>query len=198
MISHFVEVTHGTEMGNWGKFQLLQLQIEDVTYQSEVHKQMGESAPLLRQIGFQRNYIWFLDLQTLEGVAMPPPNGDAATHVKYYLDKHQIWVCLLYEPFVSWFWQQGFKSIKECPPLVELPDAPGGLHGYRRGGPDYQRLREVTKIVSDLRVDMMFANSHLKDMLNKAHAVVKDIADDIADEKTAKGLENLKKSENDS
>jgi hypothetical protein len=72
------------------------------------------------------------DLQTCEGTAFRP--GGRA---KYDLDKHKIWVCPLFEPFLEWLYKQPqHDDLTALPDTIDLPDVPFALSGYRRNGPE--------------------------------------------------------------
>jgi hypothetical protein len=125
-----IEVTQGAERGfNWGKFLLGRFDHEWM-HPSAV----GEDSrrPLLYQCGWTRatGHLWVLDLQTGEG-AFFRPGGSAHAD----LEKHRIWVCPMFEPFLEWLYAQDLSDLRALPPLVELPDAPAALSGYRRPGP---------------------------------------------------------------
>lgn len=129
---------------NWGKFMLGRYDDADWARRSarpldEIEKQLEPSFPniahrrhpLLRDIGnWNRNQIWVLDLQTGEG-ALFSPHGLASAD----LQKHQIRVCPLFEPFLTWLYTLK-DPWADCPSFVQLPpDTPGALYGYRRPGP---------------------------------------------------------------
>jgi len=132
MKTHIIEVTNGEK--NWGKFLVGQLDHEwDRT--SEVDK----GRKLLPAVGWSPHHALalVLDIQTGEG-AMFRLGGLA----KADLNKHKIWVCPMFEPFLEWlyayytereatgdrFWWNGL------PLHVDLPDAPFAMSGYRRTG----------------------------------------------------------------
>jgi hypothetical protein len=75
-------------------------------------------------------YIFVLDLQTGEG-AMFRHGGFARAD----LNKHKIWVCPLFEPFLEWLYEQDVDVLSCLPDTVDLPNAPFELRGYRRAGP---------------------------------------------------------------
>lgn len=91
---------------------------------------------LLARCGWSREHIWVMDLQTGEG-AMFLPGGDAAAD----LERHQVWVCPLYQPFLTWLYgfiaeRRGVADwLAELPEVVDLPEAPFAMRGYRRAGP---------------------------------------------------------------
>ena len=123
-----MEVTNGP---NWGKFLVARFD-EEWELKSELTRD-----PLLRSLGWwSDHYLWVLDLQTGEG-ALFSPGGHAHNDLK----RHAIWVCPMYEPYLEWlyqWWRDGNRSIAELPRLVELPNAPFSMHGYRRPGPSEQ------------------------------------------------------------
>jgi hypothetical protein len=124
MFSKFVEVTNGPN--NWGKFMVARFNTE-YAYRSNIAEQM----PLLRTIGWTHRHIIVFDLQTGEGASFLP-GGRAA----YDLDKHRIWVCPLFEPFLEWLYKQDLTDLSKLPATIDLPDAPVAMSGYRRKGPD--------------------------------------------------------------
>jgi hypothetical protein len=57
--------------------------------------------------------------------------------LKYDLNKHQIWVCPLFEPFLEWLYKQPqLYDLTALPDHIDLADAPFALAGYRRNGPE--------------------------------------------------------------
>jgi len=93
------------------------------------HSVVGDAVrPLLTQCGWGPGHLWVMDLQTLEGAAFR--HGGYA---KADLDKHRIWVCPLFEPFLTWLYTQDAAQLGELPQPVIL-DAPLALAGYRRSG----------------------------------------------------------------
>lgn len=71
-----------------------------------------------------------MDLATGEG-ALFRHGGLASAD----LNRHKIWVCLLFEPFLQWLYQQPMDRIPDLAgQVVELPGSPTGFHGYRRPG----------------------------------------------------------------
>lgn len=123
METKFIEVT--SPSGNWGKFALLRFDQE-----WSVPSQISEcSFSLLRNLGWTPEHIWVLDLQTGEG-AFFRPGGLASAD----LGKHAIWVCPLYEGFLTWLYLQDLSDLDHLPEWVNL-DAPFAMSGYRRPGP---------------------------------------------------------------
>lgn len=119
MKTRLVEVTNGPL--NWGKFLL-------GTFDSEwEYRSVIDSTPLVAGRGWDRKSILLLDLQTGEG-AIFYPGG----YAKADLDKHKIWVCPMFEPFLTWLYKQ--PDPFAIPAHVDLPDAPFAMQGYRRSG----------------------------------------------------------------
>jgi hypothetical protein len=125
----FIEVSNGF---NWGKFLLMKFDESEWARRSEYG-----GGILLRELGWDQDFIWVLDLQTGEG-AFFRPGGLAVAD----LEKHRIWVCLLYEPFLEWLYRQNLDDLAALPATVELPNAPAGLYGYRRSGKESEDERE--------------------------------------------------------
>jgi hypothetical protein len=76
--------------------------------------------PLLSVCGWGtgRGYLIVMDLQTGEG-AIFRPGGYAHAD----LEKHQVWVCPMFEPFLEWLYKQNRHALDALPRMVELPDA---------------------------------------------------------------------------
>lgn len=119
----FIEATHGPQGFNHGKFMVGRFTPDEWARRSVVDGRM-----LAGTGGWTPEHVLVLDLQTGEG-AIFRPGGKASYDLGH---KHQIWVCLLYEAFLEWLYQQDLTDLQKLPALVELPDAPAGLHGYRR------------------------------------------------------------------
>lgn len=126
MKTKIIECTNGPL--NWGKFMLMRPDTE-WRYRSAVS---GSTSPLLREIGWGPDHLWALDLQTGEGAFFLPGKNRRA---KYELDKHRIWVCPLFEPFLQWVYEQDLTDLDALPALVDLPEAAFAFRGYRRSGP---------------------------------------------------------------
>lgn len=126
MQTKIIEAAHGKDViaGNWGKFMVMRHDAAEWAYRSAM-----DDRPLLRNIGTNPNMIWVLDLQTLEGVSVRPGGSASAD-----LNKHKVWVCPLFEPFLIWLYDQDLSDLQALPALVELPDAEAAMHGYRRSG----------------------------------------------------------------
>lgn len=125
MITKIVEVTN--DSFNWGKFMLMRPSHE--WDRISVFAPASSVRSLLREIGWGPEYIWVLDLQTGEGACFLP-HGLASAD----LNKHKIWVCPMYEPFLEWLYAQDLSDLNSLPDKVNLPKAAPALYGYRRGG----------------------------------------------------------------
>lgn len=123
--TQIVEVTNGPL--NWGKFLVGQFDAREWAHESAV-----SPGRLLQQIGHndRGNQLWVLDLQTCEG-AQFRVGGLASAD----LNKHRIWVCPMFEPFLTWLYEHWDGDLEHLPTHVDLIDAPFSMHGYRRDGP---------------------------------------------------------------
>lgn len=124
------EAQHGPGTGNYGKFAVGRPGEEEWSWRSYV---TGSERPLLRDIGWGPKHLWVFDLQTGEG-AFFLPGG----HARNDLEKHRIWVCPLFEPFLEWLWKQDCSelgALHAASPVVVLPRAEFAFSGYRRQGP---------------------------------------------------------------
>lgn len=128
METKFIEASQspkGEGLVNWGKFMLGRFTEEEWARPTEV----GHGQPLLPACGWAPYHLWVLDLQTGEG-AFLSPGGSAHAD----LQKHAVWVCPMFEPFLEWLYQQELEDLDALPSLVELPEAEFSLSGYRRPG----------------------------------------------------------------
>lgn len=110
---------------NWGKFMVGRFTEAEWRQRSEVDGQ------LLVRRGWSRQHLLVLDLETGEGTILWPhetgmPSSD--------LNKHKIWVCPMFEPFLEWLYVQDLTDLSQLPSVVELLDHPGSWAGYRRAG----------------------------------------------------------------
>jgi hypothetical protein len=119
----FIEVTNGK---NWGKFFVGRFDSAERMYRSKLG-----ITPLLRSIGWGNDDIIVFDLQTCEGAGFTPWKGGIASAD---LNKHRVWVCPMFEPFLQWLYRQDLADLTKLPPLVELSDAEFQMYGYRREG----------------------------------------------------------------
>lgn len=125
MISKIIE---GLTPGNYGKFLVARFTEEEWAYRSR-HPQCD--APLLRSIGYGPHTMMVFDLQTGEG-ALFGTNPYAYTDL---LDKHRIWVCVVFQAFLMWLGRQDLSDITKLPDVVNLV-AEEHMWGYRRPGPE--------------------------------------------------------------
>jgi hypothetical protein len=126
VITKFIEATNGPQ--NWGKFAVCRFEPEEWRRTSVVNP--ADSRPMLGARGWTPRHVLVLDLQTGEG-AIFRPGGLARAD----LQKHRIWVCPLFEPFLEWLYKQDLDDLDALPSHVDLPEAPFEVSGYRRPGP---------------------------------------------------------------
>jgi hypothetical protein len=62
----------------------------------------------------------------------------------YDLDKHQLWVCVLFEDLLTWLYKQDLIDLQALPRRVEL-DTESALWGYRRPGPGNLETQDPTR-----------------------------------------------------
>jgi hypothetical protein len=115
--------THGSI--NWGKFLVGEFD-EEWEWPSAA---FPVERSVLYSCGIPHGMVWILDLQTCEG-AYFRPGGSAHAD----LEKHRIWVCPMFEPWLEWFYEQDMSDIGKLPRVLHLPDADAALYGYRRPG----------------------------------------------------------------
>lgn len=125
MKTRIIEAVQPGGPANWGKFLVGRFDVEWAT-RSKVDTE--STRPLLATIGNGPELLSVMDLQTGEG-ALFRPGG----YAKADLDKHKIWVCPMFEPFLTWLYLQDLADLDALPTLVEL-EAPFDMHGYRREG----------------------------------------------------------------
>ena len=131
MKTKFIEATNGF---NWGKFMIARFEPAEWERPSAFTGHtaaVGRGSGLLGQIGWANGHTLILDLQTGEG-AIFSPGGYAPAD----LEKHAVWVCPLFPPFLAWLWDQKGLDIMDLPDKVEIPAAPPALSGYRHAGHD--------------------------------------------------------------
>lgn len=149
MISKIIEATN-TNKFNFGKFNVSVYDAEERSRASIIN----EGFNLLRSIGKHPDDVMVADLQTSEALTFPAyfrnyRGGDPerlAGEVHYYMGKHKIWVCPLYEPFVCWLFEQDLEDIRKLPPMVDtLPEEVSSLFGYRRQGNEPEPVPTAAK-----------------------------------------------------
>lgn len=122
MITKFIEATDATEF-NWGKFMVCRFEPGEWARQSEIN---NRSTLMAR--GWTRDNVLVVDLATGEG-AIFNPHGSAIHDLN---EKHQIWVCPMFEPFLTWLYRQDLTDLAALPGMVSLGNVPTSLAGYRR------------------------------------------------------------------
>lgn len=132
MIVKFIEVTNGPR--NWGKFMLCRYEPSELNIRSTVSTEHS----LLGATGWDPRMVWVMDIQTREGAAFKPGGLVPAD-----LDKHRIWVCPMFQPFLEWLYQQDLTDIQQLPSHIDLPDAEFAFSGYRRRGPSDGSIRPL-------------------------------------------------------
>lgn len=138
MKTKFVEAMHPEGTGNWGKFMVGKFEEhewhrESIVLTGWVSSREGHlaTALLISRGWHPDHHIFVMDLQTGEG-AMFMPGGIA----KADLNKHKIWVCPLFEPFLTWLYKQDLTDLDKLPSKIEFTheEAPCDYAGYRRPG----------------------------------------------------------------
>jgi hypothetical protein len=129
MITKFVEATnYGPELGgmNWGKFMVGRFTEEEWGHQSEIG-----FGSLIGGRGWDKRHLLVLDLQTGEG-AIFLPGGFARAD----LEKHKIWVCPMFKPFLEWLYKQDLTDLSKLPALVKFTEeeAPSSFYAPRNIG----------------------------------------------------------------
>jgi hypothetical protein len=124
METKIIEATNGP--WNWGKFMVTRLDPGE----AEWDKRSQVSGDRWLRAAWAPNTLLVVDLETGEGVMVNPGGSVHAD-----LEKHQVWVCPLFEPFLGWLYKQDIQDLQALPDLVDLPDAEFQMAGYRRPGP---------------------------------------------------------------
>jgi len=133
----FIEVTNGPR--NWGKFAIGTFDYDDWQTKSAVATVGNRSH--LSDRGWTREHKLVLDLQTGEGAIFKIgglPQAD--------LEKHRIWVCPMFLPFLEWLYKQDVRDLTTLPDHVDLPDAPFSMTGYRRKGPNQADVMDMARL----------------------------------------------------
>lgn len=118
----------------------------------------GLRRPLVERCGWTRSHVMVVDLQTGEGAIFKLGGLPSAD-----LDKHRVWVCPMFEPFLTWLYDYQRKHVETqadgaragwfeaMPALVEL-DAEPAIRGHRRQGPSLiasEDIREGDTVLVD-------------------------------------------------
>jgi hypothetical protein len=127
MYTKIIEATNN--FMNWGKFLLGKFSWEEWNISSKMPGCEHYNF-LLKDLGWTEKHIWVLDLQTGEGAYFLPAKNACA---KADLDKHKIWVCPMFEPFLEWLYQQDNLDFDVLPDWINLKEIEFSFCGYRRG-----------------------------------------------------------------
>lgn len=111
---------------NFGKFMLGIFGEEEWQYDSVIDK--GRRLLDLRR--WTKQHILILDCATGEG-ALFLLGGNAEAD----LEKHRVWVCPLYQPFLTWLYKHyNENGLEGLPNYVNLGKCETAISGYRRSG----------------------------------------------------------------
>ena len=165
MITKFIEATNGPQ--NWGKFAVSRFSAEEWAQRSEIDPPRS----LIGGRGWTREHIHVLDLQTGEG-AIFRPGG----HAPYDLGKHRIWVCPLFEPFLTWLYQQDLTDLDALPGHIDLPEAEFSFTGYRRPG-FLNALLQVLSLAENHQMwrDPMASSERFKDFVDEQYDAIQQV-----------------------
>lgn len=126
MRTKIVEATQGL---NFGKFLVGELDEKEIAHPSSID--VGKSTIRACGFGDVGRWRWVMDLQTREGIFVQ--FGGVAVND---LNKHQVWVCPMFEPTLVKLYEYGSAPVESLPDLIELPaDVGGALYGHRRNAP---------------------------------------------------------------
>lgn len=109
MRTKFIEATNGI---NWGKFAVCRFEPDEIVRESVIFP----GRPVLLARGWSGDELLVIDLETCEGAAFR--HGGYA---KADLQKHKIWVCPLFEPFLTWLYTQDVSDLDALRSPVTLP-----------------------------------------------------------------------------
>lgn len=109
---------------------------------------------MLAERGWSKDNLLVLDLQTGEGAVFKPKG-----YAKGDLDKHALWVCPLFEPFLGWLYEQNLTDIEKLPALVKIKNPESALYGYRRPGPGATQRKSAEQMPAK-RAGKKSAKSH--------------------------------------
>ncbi len=124
-----VLIEASSPQGNWGKFLIGVFDQTELAVKSAV-----DGRPLVWGRGWGPGHVLVVDLQTGEGGTFKMGGLASAD-----LEKHNIWVCPLFEPFLAWLYVQ--PDPMSLPFTVTL-EAPLQFAGYRRTGRE-DTMREL-------------------------------------------------------
>jgi hypothetical protein len=128
METKIIEATNAEGGGgiNHGKFLVGRFTEDEWNHQSPIE------GPGLLTRRYGRHHLLVLDLEAAEGAIFA--HGGYA---KADLNKHPIYVCPMFEPFLTWLYQQDVDDLQALPDVVRFTEdeAPSAMWGYRRPGP---------------------------------------------------------------
>lgn len=138
MRTKIVEATNNNF--NWGKFLLGDFDVDELSYRSLIDQGL-----LIRGRGWGPGHLLVFDLQTGEGSWFR-----LGGYAKHDLDKHRIWVCPMFEPFLEYLyrWHSEGKDPFDLPGLLDIKDAPPAMSGYRRSGPEDDIIDHVKTAIA--------------------------------------------------
>lgn len=127
MKTRFFEVTNGF---NWGKFLVAEFDPDEWSRRAILDA--AEQLPLVAGRGWGREHIFVMDLQTGEGALFR--HGGSASHDVQ--NRHNIWRCPMFVPFLTWLYTQPVDKLMELPQLIHLTEdeAPSSMLGKRGDG----------------------------------------------------------------
>ncbi len=121
MKTKIIEATNSDSGGfNWGKFMVGRFDHEWGHRAAVVSG--GHGLPLLTSQGWSRDHILVLDLATGEG-AIFKIGGLASAD----LNKHRVWVCPMFEPFLEWLYKQDLSDLAALPAAVQIDNPASSL-----------------------------------------------------------------------
>lgn len=113
---------------NWGRFLLQRFEASE-----RAHRSHFEPISIWKDSPPPQTALWVLDLITGEGALF-----DLAKPLEEQLAQHQVWVCVLFEPFLAWL-EARFRQASSLdafwdalPAGVQVSAAPEVI-GYRHG-----------------------------------------------------------------
>lgn len=132
MHTKFIEASNRMPSGacfNHGKFLVSHFDADEWNRISHLPEHEGGS--LLVGRGWGREHIFVMDLQTGEGATFRH-GGSAAYDLR---EKHNIWTCPLFLPFLTWLYEQDVTDLDALPDHVEFTEAeaPSSMVGERGG-----------------------------------------------------------------
>jgi hypothetical protein len=123
---------------NWGKF--LVGEFDEREWDVPCAFPEGSTISMMRARGMHKDQYLVLDLETKEGAVFGLTGSSRAD----LNDKHRIWVCPMYEPFLEWLYASyrdylshigtNLDWLERLPASLDLKDAEFAMAGYRRQG----------------------------------------------------------------